>query len=206
MIALSIEATLEIYCFEQVVSTEDEEIVDVVRSYGAEVPFIRPAELSTDQVPTIDVTKHAINWCFENNINVSMICCIYATSPLIKSNNIYSAWLKLKERVDKDYAFPVCSYPHPIQRALRIKGSQWENISMFFPDDELKRSQDLEVAYHDAAQFYWGRAKAFLSDERVLSSPRSIPIIVPRLEVIDIDEPEDWYMAEKIFFAVKGSG
>jgi pseudaminic acid cytidylyltransferase len=171
------------------------EIAEVALCLGAEVPFIRPAELSGDFVPTIPVVKHAIQWLEVHNLIPEWVCCIYATAPFISTNALKNG-LTLIQQQDADYVFPVTSYAFPIQRAIKIQ--QNGAIEMFSPKHFNTRSQDLEEAYHDAGQFYWGARDAWMK-ERLIFPSKSYPIIFPRYLVQDIDTQEDWIRAELMF-------
>lgn len=154
IIAWSIEAALQSNCFDEVVvSSDDEEIAEIARQYGANTPFIRPAELSDDYTGTIPVIAHSVRWYIEQGYPVTHACCIYATAPFVCAENIQQG-LKVLENSGGDYSLSVTSYPFPIQRAVRITACH--KIQMFEPENFNKRSQDLEEAYHDAGQFYWG--------------------------------------------------
>ena len=199
MIAWSIEAALQSGCFEQVVvSTDDAEIADVAKKCGAQVPFIRPVELSDDYTGTIPVIRHAIEWFNQNGHIPEQVCCIYATAPFISAPDIRRG-LDILTGTGSDYAFAVAKYPFPIQRAIRI--TDQGRVAMFNPEHFKTRSQDLEEAYHDAGQFYWGRATAWLTG-KVLFGPHAAAIQLPRYRVQDIDTVEDWQMAEYLFYAV----
>nr|WP_298113578.1 pseudaminic acid cytidylyltransferase [uncultured Pseudomonas sp.] len=193
MIAWSIEAARASACFDHiVVSTDDAEIAAVAREYGAAVPFIRPAELADDHTGTIPVIRHAIEWFIGQGEAVEQVCCIYATAPFVGAEDIQRGGQMLEE-TGSDYAFSVTSYAFPIQRAIRI--TERGRIAMFNPEHFNTRSQDLEEAYHDAGQFYWGLANAWLQGKMIFS-PDSVPIRLPRHRVQDIDTPEDWLRAE----------
>jgi N-acylneuraminate cytidylyltransferase len=193
MIAWSIEAAIRSGCFDQVVvSTDDAEIADVARQYGASVPFMRPAELSDDYTGTLPVIRHAIEWFNGQGQTVEQVCCLYATAPFVCVEDIQRG-LQILEETGSDYAFSVTSYAFPIQRAIRI--TERGRIAMFNPEHFNTRSQDLEEAYHDAGQFYWGRASAWLQGKMIFS-PDSAPVLLPRHRVQDIDTPDDWLRAE----------
>ena len=193
IIAYSIEAALESNCFDQViVSTDDNEIAEVARTYGAKVPFIRPAKLSNDYAGTIPVIKHTIEWLEGHNNTINNVCCLYATAPFIQSQTISKAFQQLLES-KSDYCFSVTSFAFPIQRSIKI--TQDNKVNMFYPENFNVRSQDLEEAYHDAGQFYWGKAQAF-KDELPIFSETASPYILPRYLVQDIDTMEDWIRAE----------
>ncbi|WP_420194208.1 pseudaminic acid cytidylyltransferase [Marinobacter sp. GH_1] len=203
MIAWSIEAALESGCFDRViVSTDDEEIAAVARQYGAETPFMRPAQLSDDYTGTIPVIRHAVEWLADSGCAVSQACCIYATAPFVSPEDLKRGQ-QLLESEACSYAFSVTSYAFPIQRAIRITGGG--RVAMFNPEHFGTRSQDLEEAWHDAGQFYWGTAQAW-TEERPIFSEDAAPVTLPRHRVQDIDTPEDWVRAEWLFKAMQEQG
>lgn len=199
MIAWSIEAALQSACFDQiVVTTDDAEIADVARQCGAQVPFLRPAALSDDHTGTTAVIAHAINWFAEQGQPPGQVCCLYATAPFVAAEDLRTG-LKALTESGADYAFSVTSYAFPIQRAIRITPDS--RVEMFNPEHFATRSQDLEEAYHDAGQFYWGKANAW-QQGNIIFSPASAPVMMPRHRVQDIDTPEDWLRAEWLFKAM----
>ena len=197
MIAWPIETALQSGFFDAVVvSTDDEEIAAVAKSLGAEVPFVRPPELSDDHTATMPVIAHAIRWWEGNRSALQYCCCVYATAPFLQPEYLRKGFDLLREKSDAEFVFSITSYAFPIFRALQITDSG--RVGMFWPENELKRSPDLPEAWHDAGQFYWGRRDAFLSQKGFLSA-RSYPVVLPRHLVQDIDTPEDWDRAEKMF-------
>ena len=200
MIAWSIEAALQSGCFDQViVSTDDHEIAEVARQYGATVPFMRPAELSDDHTGTVPVIQHAIEWVNAQGQSVEQACCLYATAPFVSAEDIKRG-LDILNATQSDYAFSVTSYAFPIQRAIRLNDEG--RVQMFNPEHFNTRSQDLEEAFHDAGQFYWGTADAWLKG-RMIFGAGSVPVPLPRHRVQDIDTPEDWVRAEWLFKAMQ---
>jgi len=200
ILAYSIEAALASSCFDKViVSTDDEEIASIAKKYGAEVPFLRPEELSDDYTGTNEVIKHAIEWYQNNNESISFVCCIYATAPFVESKYIKEGYEKIISS-NKSFAFTVTSFPFPIQRAIRINNNN--EVEAIWPENTLKRSQDLEDAYHDAGQFYWGRSESFVNDE-VIFSTASVAVLLPRHLVQDIDTLEDWHRAELMYKSIQ---
>ena len=200
MIAWSIDAARESGVFDRIiVSTDDEEIADIARMYGAEVPFMRPEDLSNDFAGTIPVIRHATEWLSNNDSEADFVCCIYATAPFVRAQDIISGLQTLRER-QGDYAFTVTKFPYPIQRALKVSPQQ--HISMFSPDMFHVRSQDLEESWHDAGQFYWGTSSAWMNEKPIFSAD-SYSIELPRERVQDIDTPEDWRVAEWLFKAME---
>lgn len=196
MIAWSIDAARLSGCFDNIiVSTDDSEIAEVALAYGAKVPFTRPPELSDDHTGTAKVIAHAIDWMNSNVDQVDFACCIYATAPFIKVEDLRLGYDQL--RLSKaDYAFSVTSYPFPIQRAIRITANN--RVEMFNPQHFNTRSQDLESTFHDAGQFYWGKASAWLKDKQLFTHD-ALPVLLPRHRVQDIDTLEDWECAEWLF-------
>ena len=192
IIAYSIEAAIESGLFDRIiVSTDDMDIAKAAEEWGAEVPFIRPKELSDDLTGTNDVVKHAISFLLGQGVKIDYVCCIYATAPFLKVQYLVEGFNRI-QKDDKLFAFSVTTFAFPIQRAIKLKGGK---VSMFYPQYSTTRSQDLEEAYHDAGQFYWGKSEAFLNKKKMFSS-HSIPILLPRSLVQDIDTLEDWNKAE----------
>ncbi len=199
MIGYSIEAALQSQCFDKViVSTDDKEIADIAIKMGAEVPFFRPDELANDKAATLPVIKHAIEWFQQHKIVPDFVCCIYATAPFIEAKYIKQALQKLQQ-TKTDYCFSATSYPFPIQRAFKV--TENDRVKMFNPEQFNTRSQDLEEAYHDAGQFYWGKTSAFLAEKMVFSETAT-SYLLPRHRVQDIDTAEDWDRAELMFKAL----
>lgn len=204
MIVHSIRAALASGVFDQVVvSTDDEEIADVARVHGAKVPFMRPADLADAWTGTTAVIQHALCTLDALDQHFDYACCIYATAPLLQARFLRQGLEALAAAPAKSYAFSVCSFGFPVQRALLVDGDGCVNA--MYPEYRSVRSQDLPVAYQDAGQFYWGRSEAWLRGDTVLSE-LSLPVILPRHLVQDIDSPEDWLRAEYLYAALKAGG
>lgn len=199
-IAYPIAAAIGSGCFDRViVSTDDDEIADVALQHGAQVPFRRPAALADDHTTTLAVVQHAIDSIASQQAQpVQWVCCIYATALFVQPDDLRRGWDLLQEG-NADYAFSVTSYAFPIQRAIRITSAG--RVAMFQPEYRDTRSQDLEPAYHDAGQFYWGRARAFANALPVFSDA-AVPVVLPRYRVQDIDTEEDWLQAELMYRAM----
>ena len=193
MIAWSIEVAKKSGLFDQIiVSTDDAEIAEVAKQWGAEVPFVRPAELSNDYAGTTEVIAHAVQWALNQKFNLESVCCIYAAAPFIQVVDLKLGLNKLNSG-DWSYAFTATDFPAPIFRSFQqISGG---GLSMFFPENFEKRSQDLPIALHDAAQFYWGLPEAWVSCKHIFAE-HSTPIVLPRWRVQDIDNLDDWKRAE----------
>lgn len=199
MIAWPILSAIESQCFNRIiVSTDDVEIAKIAREHGAEVPFIRPADLSDDHTGTMPVVAHAIGWQNQHGTPPTQVCCLYATAPFVRAADLQRG-LQVLHSTGADYAFSVASYAFPIQRAIRI--TPCGRVAMFQPEHFNTRSQDLEQAWHDAGQFYWGQAGAWLSGKPMFGHG-SAPVLLERHRVQDIDTPEDWKRAEWLFKAM----
>ncbi len=200
IMAFSIVAAQQSGCFDRIiVSTDDTEIAQVALAHGADVPFMRPPELSGDYSGTISVIAHAVAWQNQHGEQAQDVCCIYATAPFLQAEDLQRG-LQILKSSGADYAFSVTSYAFSIQRAIRITAQQ--RIEMFQPEHFGTRSQDLEEAWHDAGQFYWGKASAWLAGKPLFSQDAA-PVLLPRHRVQDIDTPEDWYRAEWLFKAMQ---
>ncbi|MFI8644977.1 pseudaminic acid cytidylyltransferase [Pseudomonas iridis] len=200
MIVRSIRTALDSGLFDQVVvSTDDEEIAEVARAHGADVPFLRPADLADDFTGTAAVIVHAL----QQLPAFDYACCVYATAPLLQARYLRQGFELLAQQPDKSFAFSVCNFGFPVQRALTLDGQG--ALTALYPEFRNTRSQDLPEAFQDAGQFYWGRTDAWLRGE-VVYSPVSLPVILPRHLVQDIDTPEDWKRAEYLYAALKAGG
>jgi pseudaminic acid cytidylyltransferase len=200
MIGWAISAAKRSRLFDHiVVSTDDEYIAELARDLGAETPFIRPENLADDFTPTVTVVAHAIKSCLDIGWVAEYVCCIYPCVPFLQVNDLVAA-LELAKKQDADFAYPVTEYPHPIQRAMLQLPSG--RMKFFSSENELTRTQDLEKSYHDAGQFYWGRASAWKDKERMHSD--GLGMVIPNWRVVDIDNEDDWIRAELIFCAING--
>ncbi|MBT7901785.1 MAG: pseudaminic acid cytidylyltransferase [Candidatus Marinimicrobia bacterium] len=196
MIAWPIDFTKQSNLFDHIlVSTDDEEIAEISKSCGADVPFMRPAELSDDYVGTAEVIAHAVSWMHEQGWQVDAVCCIYATSVFLNKDDLVKGFEALNTGKWK-YAFSVTDFEYSIFRSFKEIPSG--GVEMFFSEYFKKRSQDLPIALHDAAQFYWGKPDAWLSSLKMFER-HSYPVIIPRWRVQDIDTEDDWKRAELLF-------
>ena len=202
MIAWSIQAAIDSGCFDEVwVSTDDEEIAAIAQAYGAKVPFLRPVHLSDDFATTADVMSHAVEEFGKINHTLpDYICCFYATAPFVTKADLVQGLEKIKNNSDLNYVFSATTYPFPIQRAIKLNAD--DTVEMFSPQYFNVRSQDLEEAWHDAGQFYWGTAEAWLNKAMIFASQSSV-VELPRFRVQDIDTQEDWDRAEWLFKAIQ---
>ena len=199
MVGWAIEIALESKVFDHVVvSTDDKEIAEIAISYGATVPFKRPADLADDFTDTRLVICHAIDWFKKNIGELTSVCCIYATSPMMLASDLMIA-SEISDSANDAFVLPVTTYQFPISRALILnKNKKLEAIN---PTSITSRSQDLTETYHDAGQFYFAPPKIWFEEKSILSR-KNIPLIIPRYRVQDIDTIEDWIFAEKLFGAI----
>ena len=196
VIAYSIEIAIKSGLFDKViVSTDDDEIAKIAREYGAEVPFIRPSELSDDFTGTHKVVGHAVEWLINSGIKVDFACCIYATAPLIQQEDLKKAFLLIEKERWKT-VFAATEFSYPIFRSFQY--AQDRGLKMFFPENYSSRSQDLPVAMHDAGQFYWANAKTWIQPPEVYNLNSTV-ILLPNWRVQDIDTLDDWRRAEMIY-------
>ena len=199
LIAYSIEVALKSKLFDKViVSTDDEEIAKISQKYGAIVPFLRPKELSDDFTGTNAVVNHTLEFLKKKGEKIDFVCTIYATAPFLSEKYLVEGFIKLKNSNAKN-AFSCTSMPFPIQRTFMITSD--ERCEMFWKENFSKRSQDLEEAFHDAGQFYWTNLN--IKSDEIMFGKDSIPIVLPRYLVQDIDTLEDWERAEFMYEATK---
>ena len=195
LIAYSIEVAINSNLFEKViVSTDDEEIAKIAIKYGAVVPFLRPKELSDDFIGTGAVVNHVLEYLKSAGENYDFACTIYATAPFLNKKYLIEGFEKL-QKGDAKIAFSCTSMPFPIQRTFKITDNK--RCKMFWPENFMTRSQDLEEAYQDAGQFYWEKINQ--DSKEITFGKDSIPIILPRYLVQDIDTLEDWERAEYMY-------
>lgn len=201
MIAWSIEAAKTSGLFDRViVSTDDAEIAEVAKQWGADVPFMRPEELSNDYAGTTEVIAHVTQWALDQGIQIDAVCCIYATAPFVQVADLKRGWEAL-ESGDWAYAFTVTDFAAPIFRSF--KQTAEGGLEMFFPEYFSTRSQDLPTALHDAGQFYWGRPSAWI-EGKLIFDRHSTPVVIPRWRAQDIDTQEDWIRAEILAPVIMG--
>ncbi len=195
MIGYAIEAARASDAFDRViVSTDDAEIAEVAKAFGAELPFIRPPELADDHTPTVPVIAHAISACEALGWGVEDVCCIYPGVPFISTDDLRAAHERLLA-TGAHYVFPVTGFPSPIQRALRRLPDG--SVKPFQPEFATARTQDLEPGYFDVGQFYWGKATAWLQGLNLHLN--GVTLVIPEWRAVDIDTPADWERAELLY-------
>ncbi len=195
IIAYSIKAALESELFDEVmVSTDDKEIAKIAESYGAFVPFLRSDAASNDLSPVGEVVLEVMKSYEEIGKRFDVFCTIFPTAPFVTGDKLVKAYKELTSDPSADSTFPVTAFSFPIQRSLKIN-EDTKFLELNWPENFSKRSQDLEVMYHDCGQFYFMKTEAFLKHKRLLSN-NTKPLVVSELEVQDIDNETDWKLAE----------
>ena len=192
IIAYTIEAALASNMFDEVmVSTDDEEIADIAKEFGAAVPFYRSEATSNDFATTADVIDEVLDMYSKQGKSFDYMCCMYPTAPFVTTEAVATA---MKELVDcgADTVLPVVRYSFPPQRGVVIEDGF---VKAKYPECQLMRSQDLEPMYHDAGQFYCMNVQAFLEQKKVIMN-NTRPYIQDEINVQDIDTVEDWEIAE----------
>lgn len=191
----SIRVAIESGCFDQViVSTDSLKIKRLSENFGAEVPYLRPKYISNDFASTSDVITHALKKIFNSKKKPKYVCCIYPCAPMIQVKDLKKAFRLLKKG-SSDMVFPVANIPYEVQRALLIKKNN--NTNFLIPQNADRRTQDLKKTYYDAGQYYFGTTKRWLKSNNIIKDSKAI--IIDRSKAIDINNLDDWSIAEKNF-------
>lgn len=202
IMAYSIEAARASGLFNRIIVSSDDQVIrETAVVCGAEAPFVRPPEISDDYATTDAVIQHALGWLETNGTRPEYACCLYATAPFVVPDDLRRGFELLREK-QAATAFSVTTFPYSIFRALKLNEQGY--LEMFWPENRLKRSQELPTAWHDAGQFYWLDVRKYLGNP-ALFSKASIPVPLPRWQVQDIDTEEDWIRAELMFRAINGN-
>lgn len=182
-------------CFDEVmVSTDDVEIAAVARDCGASVPFLRQPATAGDHATTTDVIREVLDSYATQGDKFDLVCCVYATAALLRPEHLFTGYRRLLDDAALDSVMAVQAYRHPIERAYRMNnGVVWQVDSR----QHAVRTQDIELAYHDAGQFYWFRSKRFASTGRVLGE-RCAPVVLEAWEAVDLDNEADWQFLERL--------
>lgn len=200
IIFYSIKAALESGIFETVmVSTNDEEIAEISRTFGAEVPFMRSSATSNDYATTEDVVEEVVLEYQKRGKTFDFTCCIYPTAPLITGEKLKTA-MEILWSNNADSVIPVVKFSYPPQRAVVLVN---DKVAMKYPEFIKTRSQDLDEWYHDCGQFYCMRTEAFLRHKAILTDD-TIPFVLSEIEVQDIDTEDDWKLAEMKYLMLFG--
>lgn len=196
IIAHAIEAAVEAGCFDEVmVSTDSRVIADIARAHGAKVPFLRSAENSSDMATTVAAWREVLAGYAGGGVKFSMACSVLPTAVFVTAGKLRSIVGVLEENPEWDAAMPVVEYSPPIQRAMELEDGM---LRMMWPEHKASRSQDLKPAYHDAGQYYAFRTE-FLSRANSLRDGRLGAVVISANEAQDIDNEEDWKIAEAKF-------
>jgi pseudaminic acid cytidylyltransferase len=193
IIAYSIRAALDSGLFDEVmVSTDDLEIANISKFYGAKVPFMRSLKNSSDNATTFDVLEEVIDkYGTENHVNFKFVCCLYPCAPFIKKEYLIRAFEMLNQN-NFDTVFPIVKYGNNILRALRVEDNK---VKMIYPEYQTFRTQDLEISYYDPGQFYWAQTSRLIRNKQLYTSNSGF-IIIDEINAQDIDNEIDWKLAE----------
>ena len=192
IIKYSVDVALQSDCFNEVmVSTDDLEFANIAKQYGAKIPFLRSPKTSDDIYTIGDAIEEVLLEYKKIGREFKYFCCILSTAPFISSKRILQG-LQTLIQSGADSVIPVVKFSYPIQRALKIETGK---LKMFWPENYDLRSQDAESSYHDVGQFYWMKVDSFL-EQKVLFAKHSVSLIIPEIEVQDIDTFSDWEIAE----------
>ena len=193
IVVYSIEAALESGLFDEVmVSTDSQEIAEIAIKNKAKVPFLRSIKNSNDFASTADVVEEVLLEYKKVDREFKYVCCLYPTAPFVTSSRLKES-VELLENSDVESVIPITSFNYPIQRSFKINNDG--KVAMFYPENINIRSQDLPPAYHDCGQFYCLNVDNFLINKKIYTED-ALPMIIPEYEVQDIDNEEDWQMAE----------
>lgn len=196
IIAYAIKAAEESGIFDEIlVSTDDEEIAEVASTFGAKVPWLRSSELSSDYVTTSEVMQDLVSKLKKELTNLENVCCIYPATPLLKPKYLLEG-LQILQEAEWNYVFSALKIIEAPQRFFTI--SPTHGVEMLFPEFELTRTQDLQITYCDAGQFYWGKKTSWESGQPIFSNKSTI-LELPKDFAVDIDTIDDWEHAERLF-------
>lgn len=203
IIHYSIEAALASNIFNEVmVSTDDPEIAAIVKKSGASVPFMRSENTSGDFATTAEVLVEVLRQYEQIGKQFKYGCCIYPTAPFVTAEKLKRAYQILLDQ-HADSVIPVTRFSFPIWRSFKTETGK---LIYNWPENANKRSQDLPPAFHDCGQFYFFDIPKFMNIKSLVSE-NTFSLEVPESEVQDIDNEEDWKIAEikYSFLTKKGS-
>lgn len=202
ILTYSIEAAKQSGLFDEImVSTDDEEIAEIARQYGADVPFFRSAGNAGDYATTTDVLLEVLQKYQEQGSNFTWLSCLYPTAPFVTAEKLKRAYRQLVES-GADALIPVVPFSYPPLRGLTVRKNR---VSMKWPEYTFTRSQDMETLYHDCGQFYFIRTDTLIREKNLLCK-NLLPMIMSELEVQDIDNETDWELAELKYQLLKDKG
>jgi pseudaminic acid cytidylyltransferase len=201
IVSYSIETCIKSELFNEVmVSTEDEEIASIARTYGAKVPFLRSQKNADDYASTVDVIIEVIEWYRNNGQKFDIGCCIYPTAPLVRVDRIKEGWQLMCNQKYKT-VFPITRFSSPIWRSLQVTDGK---VNMIWPQNLTKRSQDLPAAFYDAGQWYWFDIEQLCLSKQ-LWTDNTFGLEINELESQDIDNESDWKLAELKYRYITGA-
>jgi CMP-N,N'-diacetyllegionaminic acid synthase len=196
LIAYSIEQALKIDSIDRIiVSTDDEEIAQISKNFGAEAPFIRPSHLAQDKSSTMDVLLHTIDW-YKNNENQSydIILLLHANAPLRNLEDIRKC-IEILVDQNADNVFSVTpASNNPYFNMVEIKDNN--NVSLINEGNFPSRQSAPPVYDMNSSIYTWWEDK--LVEKKSIFLPKTRIHIMPRERSIDIDEPLDFRIAEML--------
>ena len=202
MLAYSVECALESGIFDTVmVSTDDAEIAEVARAYGAEVPFMRSEATSNDYATTADVLREVLGEYKARGREFDTMCCLYPTAPFVRASELKEAAAMIEAGATS--VIPVTSFDFPPLRGFKV--GEDGSLAYAFPEYATTRSQDLPEMVHDCGRFYFMDVEAFGKSNSIVTE-RSTSLRIPCALVQDIDTPEDWEIAEQKYKAMCKEG
>jgi len=183
-----------------IVSTDDEQIAEISRQYGAETPFLRPEEFSQDHTPDLPVFQHALRWLAEHEgYQPEIVVQLRPTSPLRRVAHIDQAVVRLLEHPQADAVRTVCV---PFQNPFKM----WRIApdGFMFPLMQTEHPEPYNLPRQELPEVYWqtGYVDAAWADtilgKNSMTGERILPLVIEPSEWIDIDSPDDWQRAERL--------
>lgn len=201
MIAHVLEAAAKAGIFDTIhVSTDDPEIAKVAADLGFKPDFERPENLSDDYTPIFDVVRGVAEKYRQREELFDTYCLLFATAPLTNLEDLRIACQEFENGPQDKTLMSITEFPCPVEWAFR-KDKNGE-LSPVVPGGFAQRSQDLKPAYFDAAMFVFA-ARDYVFNADFSKMDRDYRgYVVPPYRVTDIDTPEDWEMAEKLYAAL----
>ena len=205
LIAHTIEEVLLVNCIDRyIVSTDDEEIASIARSLGAEVPFLRPSELARDESTSADALLHAVKFLASQGDNYDYVVELMATNPLKRAIHIREC---VELAVDNDDKACVAVHKLSDHHPSRIKHIDDGYLRNFYPEVPESRRQDLKPdAYIRSGSIYVTETDFLLANQSRYGEENTRAYVLPSEYVVNIDEPDDLYLAERKLENIKGEG
>ena len=197
IILVTLKNIIKSKLFNKIIISSDSNIVlNICKNNFNVAVHKRNKKYSSDNSTTVEAIKSCI--IDMNIINNSNICCIYPCAPMIDKDDLQKTRAIL-ERNKNFFILPVKKYNHPIERSFNLSSKNLvKNIK--YKNFEAK-TQTFQNSFHDVGQFYWGKANCWKKYKSIFQKAIGYP--TNKIEYIDIDNKEDWILAEKIFKCLK---